>query len=281
MIPTYTLSNGVQIPQIAFGTWRLADTPDTVSVIQQAISLGYRHIDTAAKYANEASVGQAVRECGVPRDQLFVTSKLRNTQRGYDTTIADFERALQIMGLDYLDLYMIHWPAGSDYYDNWADINLDTWRALEKLYHDGKVRSIGISNFWPHHIKALTDHCEIQPMVCQLKFHPGFTQPETSRYCQYSGMLVEAYSPLGAGKLLTCEKLTEIAEHYGKTPAQICIRWCLQHGVLPLPKSSNPKRMQQNLDVYDFEISKEDMDLLDTIPGLGNVTRDPDKLNLD
>lgn len=278
----YQLPNTVKIPQIAFGTWRLPDAPETVNTIKTALSAGYRHIDTAAKYENEASVGQAVRESEVPRDQIFVTSKLRNTQRGYETTLADFDRALRTMKLDYLDLYMIHWPAGSAYYTDWDQINLETWQALEKLYHDGKVRAIGISNFWPHHIKALTDHCEIPPMVCQLKFHPGFTQPEASRFCQYSNMLVEAYSPLGAGKLLTSPVLLQLAEKYKKSTAQICIRWCLQHNVLPIPKSSNLERMKQNLDVYDFNLSNEEMLMLDELdPQLGNEVRDPDKLNLD
>lgn len=278
---TYTLSNGVVIPQIAFGTWRLADTPETVSTIKNAISCGYRHIDTAAKYENEYSVGKAVRECGIPRDQLFITSKLRNTQRGYNSTIKDFERALKVMELDYLDLYMIHWPAGAYIYDNWEEINLDTWRAMETLYKDGKIRSLGISNFWPHHMKSLMDQCEIQPMVCQLKFHPGFVQPETFRYIQFCNMIAEAYSPLGAGKLLSSETLQNLAARYNKSTAQICIKWCLQHGALPLPKSGNPERMKQNLDVYDFEISKEDMLLLDNIPDFSEEKRDPDMLNLD
>lgn len=278
----YILYNGVGIPKIAYGTWRLPDDASTVEIIKKAVSVGYRHIDTAAKYGNEASVGQAVRECGVSRSELFITDKLRNTSRGYRTTIEDFDRALSVMGLDYLDLYMIHWPAGSGYYENWREINAETWRAMERLYADGKVRSIGISNFWPHHIDALSKTWTIKPMVAQLKVHPGFLQAPIVRYCQYVGMLVEAYSPLGAGKLLASDALTSIAAKYQRTTAQICIRWCLQHGLLPLPKSGNEIRMAQNLDVFDFVIEEKDMELLDYMDtGLGNEVRDPDALNLD
>lgn len=277
----YQLYNGVEIPRIAFGTWRLPDAPETVATLCAAISAGYRHIDTAAKYENEASVGEAVRACGLPREQLFVTSKLRNTQRGYETALADFDRALRIMKMDYLDMFLIHWPAGAGHYDDWAGINAQTWRALEKLYQEGRVRAIGLSNFWPHHIKALTDRCEIAPMACQLKLHPGFCQPETVRYCQQAGMLVEAYSPLGAGALLTSEPLTRIAGRHGKSGAQVCIRWCLQHGLLPIPKSRDAQRMRQNLDVFDFTLARDEMEILDGLPPLPGDFRDPDKLNLD
>ena len=278
---TFTLANGVEMPQIGYGTLHIPDNREGIETIKLAISAGYRHIDTAAKYGNEAAVGAAVRECGIPRDQMFVTSKLDNTQRGYDTTIKDFERALSVMGLDYLDLYLIHWPAGAFHYPDWEQINSDTWRALEKLYNDGKVRAIGVSNFWPHHLRSLTDNCETEPMVNQIKFQPGFLQPEVFRYSKFTGMQVEAYSPLGSGQLLSSPELSAVAEKYGKSTAQLCIRWCLQHGVSPLPRSTNMDRMQQNLDVYDFEITEKDMKAIDDISNeAADFMRDPDKLDL-
>lgn len=278
---TVTLANGVEMPQIGYGTLHIPNDRNGADIIISAIRAGYRNLDTAAKYGNEAAVGTAVRECGLPREEIFVTSKLDNNKRGYDTTLEDFERALEVMKLDYLDLYLIHWPAGSYHYPDWEQINLDTWRALEKVYKEGKVRAIGVSNFWPHHLKAITDHCEIAPMVDQIKVQPGLLQSEIVRYCQYSGILVEAYSPLGAGDLIGAEKLVWLAEKYQKTPAQIIIRWDLQHGISPIPRSTNPVRMAQNLDVFDFEISDEDMDILDTMPNaLPNPLADPDKLNL-
>ena len=278
---TFILSNQVEMPKIGYGTLRIPNDAQGVQIIQEAIRAGYRNIDTAAKYGNEAAVGTAVRECGVPREELFIASKLNNTERGYETTIADFERALKVMGMDYLDLYMIHWPAGSYHHPDWEEINLSTWRALEKLYKDGKVRSIGVSNFWPHHLKALTDHCEIPPMVNQIKVQPGHMLAEIVRYCQYAGIQVEAYSPLGSGDLINSTELAQLAEKYQKTSAQIILRWCLQHDVSPIPRSTNPERMKQNLDVFDFELSPEDMEVLDDLPNdLPDGLKDPDKLDL-
>lgn len=278
---TYKLSNGTEIPQIAFGTWRLPDSRETVEVIKTAINTGYRHIDTAAKYENETSVGRAVRECGLPREELFVTSKLRNTMRGYDNTKKDFERALNVMGLDYMDMFLIHWPAPAGFYPDWLEINAETWRAMEELYEAGKVRAIGVSNFWPHHLEALMNCSRVRPMVNQLKLHPGLIQREVTDYCQRNQILPEAYSPLGAGRLLCCTALLEMGEKYGKSPAQICLRWCRQHRFIPLPKSSSPLRMKQNLDIFNFEIEPADMVLLDTLASQDNDVKDPDKVNLD
>ena len=278
---TFTLLNGIQIPQIAYGTLFIPNDAGGAEIIKSAINAGFRNIDTAAKYGNEGAVGMAVRECGVPRDELFITSKLDNNERGYETTLADFDRALNVMQLDYLDMYLIHWPAGSYHYPDWEQINLDTWRALEKVCKEGKVRAIGVSNFWPHHLKALTDHAEIKPMVNQIKVQPGHTLSEIVRYCQYTDVLVQAYSPLGSGGLLKSETLADLAAKYNKTPAQIVIRWCLDHNISPVPRSTNPERMKQNLDVFDFELSAEDIDLLDKMPNdLPDHMSDPDKMNL-
>lgn len=274
------LSNGVLMPQIGFGTWKHDDTAETVAQIENAILVGYRHIDTAAFYRNEYAVGRAARECGIDRADLFITNKVWNTRRGYDSTLFDFDRAMQTMGLDYLDLYLIHWPAGCFVYENWAELNSDTWRAMERLYREGRVHAIGVSNFLPHHLEKLKEQCSVVPMVNQIKFHPGMMQKEAFDYCNANGIRLAAYSPLGKGKVLTAPALSALGGKYGKTPAQICLRWIIQHGVVPIPKSSSVERMRENLELYDFTLTETEMSLLDNIETDDTFLRDPDTIDL-
>lgn len=239
---TFRLKNGYEIPCMGFGTWQTPDGDTAVKAVREAIQAGYRHIDTAAAYENEAGVGNGIQAAGIPRDELFVTSKVWNTDRGYEKTREAFEKTLHDLQLEYLDLYLIHWSASESRFSDWEEINLETWRAMTDLYKAGKIRAIGVSNFLPHHLKALMD-TEVPPMVNQIEFHPGQMQEETVAYCKKHGIIVEAWSPLGTGKMLTNTELKMIAEKYGKSVAQLCIRWCIQNDVLPLPKSVTLERI--------------------------------------
>ena len=272
---TLTLRNGYKIPCMGFGTWQLEEGEHAAESVRRAIACGYRHIDTAAAYHNERGVGEGVRTCGLPREQIFVTDKVWNTKRGYDKTMATFEKTMGRLGLDYLDLYLIHWPANAMQFSNWEEINVDTWRALSELYEAGRIHSIGVSNFKPHHLRALME-CGIKPMINQIEFHPGLLQQETRDYCRANDIAVEAYSPLGTGRMLRNETLVSIASRYGKSVSQICLRWCLQHEVIPLPKSADPAHMRQNTEIFDFGISPEDMALIDDLPYIGGSGMDPD-----
>lgn len=247
------------MPRIGFGTYNTSDD-EACRVVCDAVEVGYRLIDTAAIYENEAGIGRALATCGVPREELFITSKVWNTHRGYAKTMESFNASCERLGVDYLDLFLIHWPANEKQFGAEAEaINADTWRALEDLYKNGAVRAIGLSNFKPHHIEALLKHAEIEPMVDQIEFYPGRIQTETLEYCLERDLVVEAWSPLGRGKTLTNEAIAEIGARYGKSNAQVCLRWLIQLGMLPLPKSGNIERMKQNLEVFDFELTLEEM----------------------
>ena len=272
---TFTLANGVEIPAVGFGTYKAADNTDE-AIISEAIRQGYRHLDTAAFYFNEEAVGKAVRESGIPREDFFLTSKVWKDHLGYDSTLQEFESTCKRLGTDYLDLYLIHWPRPSDLNAEWRDLDVETWKALEDLYKSKKVRAIGVSNFLPKHLKALLKSAEVVPMIDQIEFHPGWMQPETVSFCEEHGILVEAWSPLGSGKLLSDPALVALAEKYNRSTAQICLRWCLQKGKLPLPKSTTPSRIEENLRLFDFQISKEDSDLIDGLACVGRTGSDPD-----
>lgn len=272
----FTLNNGVLIPCIGFGTWKAANGEEAAQSVAAAIKAGYRHIDTAAAYGNEESVGRAIRESGVAREDLFVTSKLANPEHGYEATLAACNRTLKDLGLDYLDLYLIHWPNPIKFREHWQQVNADTWRAFEELYRAGKLRSIGISNFLPHHMEELAKTSTITPMVNQIRFCPGETQKETVEYCRAHNILVEAYSPLGSGEIFKVPKMLEFAEKYQKSVAQICIRWCLQMGTLPLPKSVTPERILQNAEVFDFVLDEADMKAIAAMTDCCGPTSDPD-----
>ena len=270
----YTLVNGVEIPSIGFGTFLTAEQDD--GTIAAALRAGYRHFDTASFYRTEQALGDALQSAAITRSELFLTSKLWKTEMGYDNAMSAFSHSLQKLKTDYLDLYLIHWPRMDDLSAEWRQLDRETWRALEELYHAGKVRAIGVSNFLPHHLRNLMDNAEIMPMVNQIEFHPGYPQTYTVEFCKANGILPEAWSPLGRKRVLQDERLTAIADRYGKSVAQLCVRFALQCGVLPLPKSSTPERMAANLDVFDFAISDEDMDRILTLPQFGWSGLHPD-----
>lgn len=273
---TYKLANGVEIPCIGFGTWQVEDGNTAVSSVKSALEVGYRHIDTAAMYGNEESVGRAVKESGIPRGELFITSKLQNGMHGYENTMEAFEQTLKNLGMDYLDLYLIHWPNPIKFRDHWQEANAGTWRAFEEQYAAGRIRAIGISNFRPHHIEELLKTAKVKPMVNQVKLCPGETQDAVVDYSRAQGMLLEAYSPLGLGKIFEVPEMKALAEKYGKSIAQICVRWSLQRGYLPLPKTLSADRMRENADVFGFELSAEDVQRIADMKGVVGYASDPD-----
>lgn len=274
----FELNNGVSIPPIGFGTWQTPDGETAVEAIKCAINAGYRHIDAAAVYANEASVGKGIKDSGIDREELFITSKVWNTERGYEKTLSAFQKTIDDLQVDYLDLYLIHWPASENQFANWKEINTETWRAMEELYRDGKIRAIGVSNFLPHHLQALMENATVLPAINQIEFHPGFMQQECVSFCKDNNIQVEAWSPLGTGKMLNNETLKAIAIKYNKSVAQLCIRWVLQNDVLPLPKSITTSRIIENIDVDDFEISEEDMQTINAMEYCGGSGLHPDKV---
>lgn len=260
----FVLENGTELPFLGFGTWLVKEE----KIILDALASGYRHIDTARRYENEKMVGNALQQCGIPRRELFLTSKVWKTDLGYDKTMASFEASLKDLQVQYLDLFLIHWPLpfpGAD----WKPLVTESWRALERLYDKGAVRAIGVCNFLPQHLLHVLKTANTVPMIDQFEFHPGYPQYETLQFCQSRGIQAEAWSPLGRGRLLEDPLVLELAKKYGKSPAQICLRFCLQNNVLPLPKSSAPERMKANLDIFDFEIEQEDIYRLLTMPQTG------------
>ncbi|WP_251717625.1 aldo/keto reductase [Lactobacillus agrestimuris] len=274
---TYTLANGVEIPVIGFGTWQTPSGQVAEDSVLAALNAGYRHIDTAAAYGNEESVGNAIKKSGVNRHDLFVTTKLWNKNHGYKQAKAAIDESLQKLGLDYLDLYLIHWPNPVDMRDNWAEMNAESWQAMEEAQRAGKIRALGISNFRKHHIDELMKTAEIKPVVNQNYLNPSDLQPELVAYDDKLGMLNEAYSPLGTGGLLGNDTVNEVAKNHGKSPAQVLIRWSLQHGFLPLPKSVHPEYIKANAEVFDFELSDAEMKQLDSLRGAADLAADPDK----
>lgn len=276
---TYTLNNGVKIPVIGFGTWQTPSGEVAKESVLAALNAGYRHIDTAAAYGNEESVGQAIKASGVNRHDLFVTTKLWNEDHGYQKTKQAIDASLEKLGLDYLDLYLIHWPNPAAMRDHWAELNAESWQAMEEGVKAGKIRAIGISNFRKKHIDELLKTAEIKPAVNQNYLNPSDMQGELVKYNNELGMLNEAYSPLGTGGLLGNESVAKVAQKYGKSPAQVLIRWSLQHGFLPLPKSVHSNYIEANADVFDFEINLEDMQKLNGLHGASGLANDPDQVD--
>lgn len=269
------LQSGAEMPWFGLGVFRVEEGPELVNAIKTAIKLGYRSIDTAAIYGNEEGVGRGIREgikeAGISREELFVTSKVWNTDLGYDSTLAAYDASLNRLGLDYLDLYLIHWPVEGKY--------KDAWKALETLYKEGRVKAIGVSNFHVHHLKDLLEDAEIKPMVNQIEYHPYLTQKELQSYCVEQGIQMEAWSPLMAGELLEQPVLKELADKYNKTVAQIILRWDLQTGVVTIPKSTNEQRLAENADIFDFELSIEDMERIEALNRDTRVGPDPDNFD--
>lgn len=265
------LNNGKYMPSIGFGT-SLVTGEECTKTIKSAINVGYRHIDTASAYENEKEIGEAIKQSKVDRKELFITSKVWKDSMGYDNTLKSFQNSLDNLGLEYIDLFLIHWPRNND-----ENLNIETWKALEKIYKEGKVKAIGVSNFLKHHLEALLPHCEIYPMVNQIEFHPGLMRKETKEFCMEKNIVLEAWAPLGKGKMLDNEKLINIAQKYNKSIAQLCLKWCLQNNVVPLPKSQNETRMKQNLDLFDFEITEEDMKIINNMEFFAGSDMDPNK----
>ena len=273
---TYRLTNGIDIPSVGFGTWQTLDGEVAVQSVRCALESGYTHIDTAQAYGNEESVGKAIRLSGVPRKDLFITTKLWNANHSYELAMRSFDESMNKLGLDYLDLFLIHWPNPLAFRDRWEQANAESWKAMEELYEAGKIRAIGISNFRSHHMDALLKTAKITPMVNQIRLCPGDTQDETVAYCREHQMVIEAYSPLGTGRIFDVPEMQTLAKKYNRSIAQICIRWSLQRGYLPLPKSVTPARIQENLHVFDFELSEDDVQLIANLKGCVGYASDPD-----
>jgi diketogulonate reductase-like aldo/keto reductase len=268
---TFELHNGVQMPYFGLGVYLSKDGSEVINAVKDALNHGYRHIDTAAIYDNEDGVGQGIKESDVAREDVFLVSKVWNTDQGYDSTLHAFDASLERLGTDYLDLYLIHWPKG--------ELSKETWKALERLYKEKRVRSIGVSNFLRHHLEDLLPSVEIVPMVNQMEFHPYLVQQDLLDFCNSKGIQYEAWSPLMQGHIFDLEVMKDLAAKYNKTIAQMVLRWDLQKGVVTIPKSSKKERIIANADLFDFEISQEDMNLLDGLDQGKRFGPDPDNFD--
>ncbi len=272
---TTTLHNGVKMPWFGLGVFLVEEGPELENAVKTAIKNGYRSIDTAAIYGNEEGVGRGIRqgmeEAGISREELFITSKVWNADLGYEATIAAYETSLSKLGLEYLDLYLIHWPVAGKF--------KDAWRALETIYKEGRVKSIGVSNFLIHQLEELMKDAEIKPMVDQMEHHPRLTQKELQAFCKENGIQFEAWSPLMQGQLLDNVDLKEIGDKYGKSIAQVILRWNLQNGVVTIPKSTKEHRIIENASIFDFELTREDMERIDGLDQNLRVGPDPDNFD--
>ncbi|MGG7212492.1 aldo/keto reductase [Clostridium nigeriense] len=264
------LANGVKIPSIGFGTYKLGENEKAVSTLKHALEVGYRHIDTAAFYGTEEAVGIAIKESNVKREDIFLATKLWNDCHGYEKAMNAFKESTKKLGVDYLDLYLIHWT---------NELNADTWRALEDLYTEGKVKAIGVCNFKVGHLEELKKTAKIMPMTNQIEIHPGCTQKDMVEYCKENNIQLVAWSPIMRGRVLTEPIMIELSKKYNKTIPQITLRWHIQNGIIPIPKSSNEGRIKENFNIFDFEISKEDMLKIDSLNRNENVSGVPENTN--
>lgn len=262
---TYTLNNGVKIPCIGYGTYQFKVTHEvSVDRNKHATQIGYRLFDTASFYMNEQGLGKALRASGVPREELFIVSKVWNAEQGYESTLAVIDESLEDLGFDYIDLYLIHWPIPHGHDDDWQKLNLETWRAMEKYYREGKLRAIGVSNFLENHLQPLMAEAEIPIMVNELEMNVGYYQSEIHKFCTSNDIRVISYSPM-SGIDTVAPQLQDLCQKYGKTPAQISLRWNTQLGMIPIPRSYNYGRMQENIDIFDFELTAEELDYISSI----------------
>ncbi|WP_225743687.1 aldo/keto reductase [Marinilactibacillus sp. Marseille-P9653] len=278
LIDTYKLKNGVEIPVIGFGTWQSSEEDAEQSVIW-ALEAGYRHIDTASAYKNEAGVGRGLKKSGLNREDIFVTTKLGNNDHGYEEAKQAIQASLDKLDTNYIDLYIIHWPNPKKFRDNWKEANAQSWRAMEEAVEAGKIRALGVSNFHPHHIDALMETAKIEPTLNQILLNPSAMQEEIVKYNQAHNIVSEAYSPLGTGKIFEVDELKELAEKYDKSIAQLVLKWSLQHGFLPLPKSVHEERIHENANIFDFEIEDADMKTIDGLKGTAGEAPDPDNVS--
>ncbi|WP_405103554.1 aldo/keto reductase [Oceanobacillus sp. FSL H7-0719] len=262
------LNNGIKIPGFGLGVFKVEAGATTYDTVRTALKLGYRLIDTAAIYGNEEAVGKAIHDSGIPREEIFVTSKVWNDDQGYEETLAAFDTTMEKLGLEYLDLYLIHWPITGKF--------KDTWRALEKIYRDGKVRSIGVSNFHVHHLEELLKDAEVKPVLNQIEYHPHLTQEDVLQFCKENAIQMQSWSPLKRGEIITEPVIKEIADKHGKTPAQIVLRWNLQNGVITIPKSVKEHRMQENADIFNFELTEDEMEKLNDLNKNERIGSNPD-----
>ncbi|MCM0599682.1 aldo/keto reductase [Periweissella fabalis] len=275
---TFTLANNVKIPVLGFGTWQTPDGDVAYQATLDALKAGYRHIDTAAIYGNEESVGRAIADSGIPREDLFITTKLWNTDHGYAETQAALKLSLKKLGLDYVDLYLIHWPNPIDFRNEWQQRNADSWRAMEEAYQNGLTRAIGVSNFQIHHLEELFKTATIKPMVNQLFLNPSDTDDEVVAFNKAHGILNEAYSPLGTGAIFDLPEVKAVANRLNKTVAQVVLRWSLDKGFLPLPKSTHAERIIENGQLFDFELSAKDTATIDNLRGKFGFHKDADQV---
>jgi 2,5-diketo-D-gluconate reductase A len=272
-VPAITLNNGTVMPQLGFGVWQVPDE-EAASAVGTALEAGYRSIDTAAIYENERGTGQGIASSGVPRDELFVTTKLWNADQGYDSTMRAFDASLEKLGLDHLDLYLIHWPVPD------ADRYAESWKAFEKIYSEGRVKAVGVSNFHPKHLQRLLEETGTVPAVNQIELHPRLQQSVSRAFHADHGIATEAWSPLGQGKdLLQEPELAAIAGKYGKSPAQVVLRWHLQTGNVVIPKSVTPSRIRENIDVFDFELDAGDLEDIASLDSGSRLGPDPETMN--
>lgn len=269
---TVTLNNGVNMPGFGLGVYKVEDGQTVVNSVKAAIKNGYRSIDTASFYDNEEGVGQGIKESGIPREEIFITSKVWNEEQGYESTLEAFERSLQKLNTDYLDLYLIHWPVKGKY--------KDTWRAMEKLYEDGRVRAIGVSNFHVHHLEDLMKDSNIKPVIDQVEYHPHLTQLELREFCEKENIQLEAWSPLKRGQLLDDPTLTEIANTYGKSTAQVILRWNIENNVITIPKSITENRIIENADIFDFSLTEQDTGKINALNINSRVGTNPDSYDV-
>ena len=269
---TLKLNNGLTIPIIGFGTYK-SELESIVSALEE----GYKYLDTASYYGNEQDISMALKQTGVKREEVFIASKIWRSDMGYDSTMKSFSRTLENLGTDYLDVLMIHWPRPNLELREWKALDLETWRAMEDLHSKGKIRALGLSNFLPHHSENILAHCRVRPSIAQLEFHAGHTQAFALEYYRREGIQVQAWSPIGRGRVLADELIVELAGKYHVTPAQVCIRFCIQEGVMPLPKASTPEKLRENLECLDFEIDDEDISRIENMPPVGWSGEHPDR----